>query len=230
MREFLEIDNHKFLLPSEKESKDRYDEINYVMNDIRIIKERKSTWEPNTTKVVKKHLKKGQTAIDLGASVGYFTLLFARQVGKKGKVISVEPTPHRFYYLKKNIKNNKYEKRVSPYNVAAWNKEEIIEIDTFGETKTKVKGVPIDNLVDKVDFIKIDTDGNELKVLKGLEKIFKKNKNLKMIFEYYPECIKEHGEDPKEVMDFIEKYFEHSVIQGDYGDERGLWNLFCKRL
>ena len=66
----------------------------------------KKIWEPETTKIVKEHVKAGQTTIDIGASVGYFSLLFARLVGAKGRVFAFEPTDGNFKYLLHNIKKN----------------------------------------------------------------------------------------------------------------------------
>ena len=53
----------------------------------------------------------------MGANIGYFTLEFARLVGKRGKVISFEPHPEIYKVLKRNVKRNKY-KNVSLNNVA----------------------------------------------------------------------------------------------------------------
>lgn len=227
--EYLTMDGHQFLIPQHTKSLKGYYDVKYVMNDMAMMK----MWEPNTTRLVKETLKDGDIAIDIGASVGYFTLLFARQVGEKGKVFSIEPTPHRFSYLCKNAQFNGYKDRVFPFHLAAWDKQEKVAMPPQDKNFT-VQAAPIDDMldannIDKVDFIKIDTDGNELRVLKGLERTFKKNKDLKMVFAYSPEYIEKSGEDPKEIMKFLEKYFDHSVIEGDYGDKRGLWNLFCVR-
>jgi hypothetical protein len=81
--------------------------------------------------------------------------------------------------------------------------------------------------VEKVDFIKIDVDGPEVKVLRGLTEVFENNKNVKMIIEYYPKYIEGAGDSPEEFLAIIDKYFTYKKIEGDYGD--GYWNLICER-
>lgn len=50
-------------------------------------------WEPSTTEIFKKMVKEGDTVVDLGANIGYFTLLAAKLVGKKGKVYALDKQP-----------------------------------------------------------------------------------------------------------------------------------------
>ena len=188
-------------------------------------------WEPETTDIVKKYVKPGMTCIDLGASIGYFTLLFARQVGKTGHVIAVEPTDFQFPYLLKNIKNNGYRDIVEPYNVGAWDKTEVVKMPLNAPpyVQTEAPCVAIDDIVKdrKVDFIKMDCDGPEPKILKGLENTFKNNPDLKMIIEYYPKYIENAGLTTKEFKEVIDQYFEFEIVPGDYNE--GCWNLFCTR-
>ena len=55
------------------------------------------------TKVVKEHIKLGDKVIDVGAHIGYFSLLFSKLVGEKGNVYSFEPEPKNIKLLIKNI-------------------------------------------------------------------------------------------------------------------------------
>jgi len=61
----------------------------------------KKIWEPDETNFFNKSIDKGMTIIDIGANIGYFTLLFSKLVGDSGKVITFEPNPHSFKILKK---------------------------------------------------------------------------------------------------------------------------------
>lgn len=61
------------------------------------------------TEIFKKEIKKGDTVLDLGAHIGYYTLLAAKLVGEKGKVFAFEPEPTNFALLKKNIKINNHQ-------------------------------------------------------------------------------------------------------------------------
>ena len=194
----------------------------------------KAIWEPETTKIVKQVVKPGQVAVDIGASVGYFSLLLARLVGKEGRVISIEPTSGNFKYLRHNIEKNGYH-NVMGYKVAAWDKREMVGVMPHSFTKEFVQGVPVDDIlesngIEKIDFIKIDVDGADLKALKGLERTIKRSPTLKMTCEYYPKYLAMAGENPNEFIEFLKKYFDFEVIKGDYEDDHtDHWNLFCVR-
>ncbi len=58
-------------------------------------------WEPVETEYIRNNVKEGQVVIDLGAHIGYFTLIFAELVGIKGKVFAFEPNPTNYSLLKK---------------------------------------------------------------------------------------------------------------------------------
>lgn len=198
-----------------------------IVQDYQLLK----VWEPETTKLIKEHVKPGMTCVDVGASIGYFTLLFSRQVGSAGHVISIEPTDFQQPYLLKNIVMNGYEDRVEVHAVGAWDKEETLMMPRNAPpyVQTNVLCMPVDDIVRgrKVDFIKIDVDGPEPKVLKGLIKTFENNPQLKMIVEYYPQYIRGAGCDPAEFMEILDKYFTYSIIPGDY--EGDCVNYYAER-
>ena len=72
--------------------------------------------EERTTALFKRVVRRGDVVLDLGANIGYFTLLAARLVGESGRVYAFEPEPMNFEYLKKNIAVNGYK------NVLAYQK------------------------------------------------------------------------------------------------------------
>jgi FkbM family methyltransferase len=190
-------------------------------------------YEPETTKLVKKHVKEGDTCVDIGASIGYFTLQFARIVGMNGKVVSIEPTDFQQPYLKKNIKINGF-KNVKQFAVGAWDKDEVIShpLNAPEYVQTKLRCRPIDDLLEEngiytVDFLKIDTDGAEPHVLRGLVRTIERSPHLKMVCEYYPKYVNDAGGSMGDVDAILKKYFLCTKIPGDYTD--GCWNLFCEK-
>lgn len=188
-------------------------------------------WEEETTNIIKENVKEGMTCVDIGASVGYFTLLFSRQVGPKGHVISIEPTDFQQPYLRKNIKNNGYADRVEVWNVGAWDKTEevLMPRNAARYVQTLAPCMAVDDIVQgrRIDFIKLDADGPEPKILKGLVETFENNPQLKMVCEFYPRYIRDAGLNPQDMLDIIDKYFTYEVIPDDY--EGDCVNYFCVR-
>ena len=63
-------------------------------------------WEPEITGIVSERLRPGDTFIDLGANIGYYTLLGARLTGPAGWVVGIEPSPSLFELLRVNLARN----------------------------------------------------------------------------------------------------------------------------
>ena len=63
--------------------------------------------------------KRGEIVVDVGAHYGRYTLIAAKRVGPKGKVIAIEADPKNFDMLNKNIKLNELSEHVIPLNYAA---------------------------------------------------------------------------------------------------------------
>lgn len=139
--------------------------------------------------VVKKIINSGDSVVDIGAHEGFFSLFLAQRVGSAGHIYSFEPNPENLFFLEKNIKINK-QKNIKIFTVAVGNKKEQLTfyysdnlgawgslIDYWHDTdkKRKVEVDRLDNLLKErqkpLDFIKIDTEGNEFNVLKGAEKV-----------------------------------------------------------
>lgn len=185
-------------------------------------------YEPHTTELVKSIVKPGMHAVDIGASIGYFTLLLARMVGETGHVTSFEPTTNQFPVLSANIKKNGYSNMVTAHNVAASDTDGPVHIQCNAMNTKDVEGMRVDAFLhDPVDFIKIDTDGSDVRVLRGLQETIARSPNLKMVVEYYPKYLENLGADPKEFVHLIEKDFTYGVIDGDYGT--GCWNWICTK-
>ena len=222
---FHQINNMKFLVdPNEPLRHVRNWMQNYLMSN---------EYEPVTTKIVEELVKPGHIAIDIGASIGYFSMLLSRCVGVSGRVYSFEPTREGFKYLCENRLANEAT-NVNPFNLAAWSHEDLVQMpmSSYASNKQWANGVAIDKFlsdrgITKIDFIKMYIDGAEPWAIQGLEKIFLNNPDLIMICEYYPKYIEASNGNPKIFHDLLEKYFEIEIIEGDYGE--GYWNYLCHR-
>ncbi|MCW3995287.1 MAG: FkbM family methyltransferase [Candidatus Bathyarchaeota archaeon] len=148
--------------------------------------------------------KPGQVVIDIGAHVGAYTVMSASMV-KSGKVIAIEAHPANYRLLLKNIKLNDL-KNVIPVNIAVLDKEGYVKLysgKTSGwhsirqERKSNLCSsyltvccTTIDRLLlklnsGKADWIKIDVEGAELDVLKGMRATLNNNPKLNLLIELH---------------------------------------------
>ncbi len=146
-------------------------------------------WESWLTVFCARTLKPGMVAFDVGANLGYYTLLFSDRVGLRGKVIAIEPNPATFALLQETATLNGCDRNTTLVQAAATDSSERpLELFVpFGEPKNatvafeggerpaelrvSVPGVTIDQLsagLERVDFLKIDVEGAEPAVLAGM--------------------------------------------------------------
>jgi FkbM family methyltransferase len=134
-------------------------------------------------------LKEGNVFVDIGANVGYYSVMAGKIVGKTGRVISLEPVPPTAKVLTFNVKLNQLN-NVKVLQKAAWYRNELISMHIptsfFGmasvcesqETTDLqiVEGVPLDEILSasNADFLKIDAEGSEYRILKGARKTLDK--------------------------------------------------------
>jgi FkbM family methyltransferase len=98
-------------------------------------------WEPDFTAFIERTLKPGDCFIDVGANIGYYSLLASRLVGQSGKVVSIEAVPRTFEVLRRNLELN-HSENVRAVNMAVWDKEETLTFfvspDTIDSTSTAI--------------------------------------------------------------------------------------------
>jgi len=166
------------------------------------------------TEIVKNEIKPNDVVLDVGAHIGYFTLLFAKLVGSEGKVFSFEPEPKNFELLTKNIEINNYENVITESKIVS-DKNKTWTLYTF-ETSSganriykpneniNVKPIEVDSIsldeyfknsefLKRIKFVKIDVEGAELLVLKSMKSIFQNNNNIKLLLEFNPKFLLEIG-------------------------------------
>ena len=155
--------------------------------------------------------KLGDIVSDIGAYVGDTALWFSKAVGPQGKVYAFEPEPSNFAKLKANLERNKVT-NVIPLQLALSENEGEMRVSsgagssviTQAGTGKSVKVTTIDNFVEantlpRVDFIKMDVEGHELKVLKGADETIKTFKPSLALSAYH------RGDDLIELTKFLLK-------------------------
>lgn len=167
-------------------------------------------------------VKPGQTIFDVGGNIGDTALHFAKLQNNDGKIFCFEPVPHLFERLKHNVSINDF-KNISIHNIALSDKREelffnlpqsqnsggIFLSNKVTEESKKVLSIPLDDFcnehkIEKLDLIKIDVEGFELKVLKGAEQTLKKFKP-KMFIEINDFHLHRAGGSAKEVVALLEQ-------------------------
>jgi FkbM family methyltransferase len=205
--------------------------------------------EINTINHFQRLINPGDRVIEVGAHIGYFSTLFAKLVGREGRLIVFEPSKENLSYLEKNIsfmplylqtnvtvvakgvgdvngsldfyldpitgQNNSF---VKDFNGFIENRKFSAEKEAIVE-KVKVPIIRLDDFLSNNDysptFIKIDVEGYELNVIKGMRAT---------ISNYRPNLMIEIQKDEKEIIDFFiisnyhifNDYFSPIYSFGDY--------------
>lgn len=179
-------------------------------------------WEVFETSIFKKNIKKGGVVLDIGAHIGYYTLIASGHVGPAGKVYAFEPDIKNFNLLSKNILENGC-KNVILINKAVinktrhtklyLNKENTGDHRIYGSKENRqyisIQAVSLDDYFkgtdEKIDLVKMDVQGSEFWALKGAVNILAKNPQLKIITEFWPRGLRMSGSSSKDFLAFVKK-------------------------
>ena len=180
-------------------------------------------YEQVQTAVLVKILRPGQVVIDVGANIGYFSLLAARRVGSAGRVIAFEPEPGNAALLRQNIALNGYQNaRVEEVAIGAAEgrvrlsagRSDSREGDTcstvFEKTDSlqSIIDVPVVALdpycrtygIDRVDILKMDIEGGEANALDGMRQGIREGKYRRVFLELHPAQLRMIGRNPQEIL------------------------------
>tara|TARA_X000000950_G_scaffold288943_1_gene408562 strand:+ start:5439 stop:6344 length:906 start_codon:yes stop_codon:yes gene_type:complete len=160
----------------------------------------------NFSPLLKKYIRKNSIVIDIGTSYGDEVIDFSQLVGPRGRVYAFEGNKDYFEALKKTINLNSIKnvecicafvgsKNSFLNNIEKRNfiKEPYVKgRDMEYSEKGQQKCINLDSYIPEignkdVSFIKIDTDGFELEILKGAKKLLSKNKKCTVISEFIPD-------------------------------------------
>ncbi len=179
--------------------------------------------------------KEGDIVIDIGAAFGFYTIISSKRVGKNGKVLSIEASPAIFDMLNRNIKLNKLY-NILTLNNAVYSKQTKIKLySTYSiltersekntEKFVEVNADTLDSLLlqnkinyEDVNWIKIDVEGAEFEVLKGVTNVLSKSKDISILIEIHN--ITKDANYYKPIMDLLEQYdfkidFEKAYESGE---------------
>ena len=183
------------------------------------------TYEELEAKIMEEKIKVGNIVVDVGANIGLHTLNMAKIVGNTGQVFAFEPDPSNFEILRKNVKINNYQNIILEQKACAdkHGRTTLYQSDhpgmhrVFPQTKQAKGQVQVEltsldkyfidsNLADKINFIKIDVEGLEFSVLKGMKNILKNNKKIKILFENMQINTIQAGFTPIKLLNYLTSY------------------------
>jgi len=181
-------------------------------------------YEPLAVKHFQNSIKPGDTVLDIGAHIGYYTLMAAKRVGKKGKAYAFEPNQDNCALLTKNLKLNNF-KNVVLVNKAvsrssgkvkfflsnvSTGMHSLIDIDNKSENIIEIEAVSLNDFFGKkiptVSIIKMDIEGGEYAALDGMDRLLKKNKHMTILIEFSPYSIIKAEKSPRDFLNLLMSY------------------------
>jgi FkbM family methyltransferase len=185
------------------------------------------TYEPFEADLLERATQSGMTVVDLGANVGYLTVLLGHRVGPTGRVVSFEPDPTNFALLRRSVEANGLA-NVTCEQAAVMEKSAqaslyLSEVN-FGDhrvfegkdderfnagaarNKVQIRAVSLDEYLGKAGLtpglIKMDIQGAEVAALSGMRRTLA-NPDLILFCEYWPHGLRRFGTEPRRFMDAL---------------------------
>lgn len=164
----------------------------------------------------------GLTVLDIGAHVGLFTALALKGLSSNGRVFSVEPDPVNVEYLKQTIRLNgggatlveaalsDRESRMPLFLSAENRGDNRMYSDGTGRSTVEVEVTSVDRLAGRfhlssVDLIKMDVQGYEGHVFRGMTETVARSPHLLILMEFWPQGLQEAGTDPAGLLEALRK-------------------------
>lgn len=167
-------------------------------------------YEEQVTATIRRHLKPGMTVVDIGANIGMLTLFMAKKVGEHGRVVAFEPHERNTMFLQSNLAECQLEDRVEVVTCAVTDGSQdqvdlyfgrnrshceynLAGVDMNGNTTEacgKVHAVGLDAFWQtrgRLDLVKIDVEGAEQLVLKGMKQTLERYRPTLVIEVHSPE-------------------------------------------
>jgi len=204
--------------------------------------------EPETIKWIEENFKKGEVFYDIGANVGAYSFVAHAVMGNESIIYAFEPNFLSFSALGQNIFLNKYSENIIPFQIAFSDKTQTIPlhysglsqgdtsniIENFEKNKhsktifsQKVLTYKLDDFLKQFginlpNHIKIDTDGSELKILRGASNVLAHSELRSILLE-----ANEELSDRDEIVKYLENFSFYIESKHDHGG--GIANYILKK-
>jgi FkbM family methyltransferase len=168
-----------------------------------------ATWEADLIRLLDAHVKPGMTVVDVGANVGFLTVVLAQLVGDEGHVHAFEPLPETLEILRANVwRHRAANVTVHPQAVSDRDGTVHVAPDPKGRSGAalaehgfEVQAVTLDGALAgaRVDVLKVDVEGAEPLVLAGAQRVLAASPDLLAVVEFRPETHLD-GSTPEQVL------------------------------
>jgi FkbM family methyltransferase len=181
-------------------------------------------WEPLESRVFAQLVKPGSIVLDLGANIGYYTVLAGLCAGPRGQVYAFEPESHNVALLRENVALNDLG-NVTVAEAAAWSVSNAGELylsaDNKGDHRAYDGGngagsVPVQRVAlddwfadreRRIDVVKMDTQGSELRILQGMRGLLDANRGrMRLIVEFWPHGLEGAGDSAAALVELLRGY------------------------
>ena len=179
--------------------------------------------DPNEFAFLDRFLEPGMTFLDAGANEGIYSVFASRRLGAEGTVWAFDPSPREVSRLVRNLELNNLQVRVFPVAladqtgqaemlVAGYGHEGLNTVGQFfneveGSTKELIQVTTLDDIVKenplaRLDVIKIDVEGAELKLLKGASETLRRYRPL-LLLEVADRTLRQQGSSREQLLDYL---------------------------
>lgn len=184
---------------------------------------REGVWEAYETRLVVDALAPGQVFVDVGANIGYYTLLASRLVGAAGTVYAFEPEARNYALLEANCRAHD-EENIRCFDMGLSNSNGEVPLylsrDNLGDHRlfddnardmVHVRMARGDDVLPRtctqIDFLKIDTQGAETFVVEGLAgRIRSSLGTIRMIVEFWPSGLARSGSSARALVELLAEF------------------------
>jgi len=181
------------------------------------------------SEIFSKHLRSGMSVLDLGANIGFYTMLARSIVGPQGRVVAFEPFPDNAELIRESKKENCFDniivieaavsdtkkRTLLHLSPDACSEHSLLNLNFHDNVNSQIlKDIQVNTLtVDgffeeffndyRVDFIKMDIEGYESNALIGMKRVLEENDNISIMTEFWPNGFSIGGNSPTEFLETL---------------------------
>jgi FkbM family methyltransferase len=178
-------------------------------------------YERDSEQCFRERIHPGSTVLDIGAHIGVHTRRFSRLAGVQGRVYAFEASPENVAVLRHNVTSTRFPNveivpaavsdrcgtatlHLSPgHSNHSLNAGYTAETGTVEVPCLSIDAFCADRSISRVDFVKVDTEGAEPLVLRGMADTIRRNSAIQLLIEFNPAALRAGGVEPARFLDFL---------------------------